>query len=168
MLTTERVLSLGFILFGVFFFIMSLSLESRPNVVINPGSWPAFLTAMTILLGSVLLLRTFKKQQIDVSEENKEVEELLEEEKLVYPQNFYYLLILFIIYTALINYLGFIVTTILVLVWLYALFGMRSWSHRIITAVVSTAAFIVIFPMLLSTPFPRGVGIFRTFSLLFY
>lgn len=167
-MTVERVISIGFILFGAFFFVLSLTLESRPNVVINPGTWPAFLTAMIVILGAVLLIRTFKKPKETVSDDEQVVEELLEEEEIVYPRNFFYLIGLFVIYIALLNYLGFIITTVFILIGLTMLFGMQSWWHRIITSIVSTACFVFIFPILLQTPFPRGVGIFRTISLFFY
>ena len=128
-MTVERLISIGFILFGAFFFVLSLTLESRPNVVINPGTWPAFLTAMIVILGAVLLIRTFKKPKETVSDDEQVVEELLEEEEIFYPRNFFYLIGLFVIYIALLNYLGFIITTVFTLIGLTMLFGTNSSNY---------------------------------------
>ncbi len=162
----ERFISIGFLVFGAYFLVISLQLESRPNVEINPGAWPAFLTLMMIVLGIVLLIRSMKAQPVVVEEE--EESDLLAEGELVYPKNFIYLIIVLALYIICLNYLGFIISTILVLFVTTAFFGMKKWSSRIVTSVVATAGFILLFPILLQAPFPRGVGIFRTISLLFY
>ncbi|NEU31890.1 tripartite tricarboxylate transporter TctB family protein [bacterium LRH843] len=170
----ERILSIGIVIFATFFLIMSLMLESRSNVQISPSAWPIFLTSMMIILGIVLIVRNFKKQPINTEEitlENKKeetVEDLLAEDELMYPKNFIYLFITLIVYAALLGYLGFIMATFLVNIVIASLFGMRKWSTKIITSIVSTTGFIILFPILLHLPFPRGVGIFRTISLLFY
>lgn len=171
-LLAERILAIGIVVFAAFFFVMALTFESRSSVEIDPMAWPIFLTVMMMILGIILIVRSFRKQKAVVekktSGEEETVEELLAEDEFVYPRNLIYLFITLVIYVSLLDYLGFIFSTILVLIIATALFGMKKWSGRIVTSVLATTGFILLFPILLQSPFPRGQGVFRTISLLFY
>ncbi len=169
----ERFLSIAIMIFASFFLVMSLQLESRSSVEIPPGAWPLFLTVMMLILGIVLTVRSFKKpnNKLDHSSAMKQeetAEDILVEDELVYPKNFIFLFGGLVVYVSLLGYLGFIVATLLVIFGITGLFGMKKWFNRLLTSVLSTAGFIILFPILLQLPFPRGEGIFRTISLLFY
>jgi hypothetical protein len=168
----ERILSIGTIIFASFFLVMSLQFEARESVVINPGAWPLFLTSMMLLLGIVLTIRNFRNQNNHTTSRKKLVEEenqvIQGEDELIYPRNLIFLMATLTIYITILGYLGFILSTILVIMVVTGLFGMNKWINRVVTSILSTAGFIVLFPILLRLPFPRGEGIFRTFSSLFY
>lgn len=166
----ERNLSIIMIVFSSFFLVMSLQIENRTGNLISPGSWPAALMMLMFILSVTLLVRTFRNKnnrniQNDKPEDGDDEED---EEKLVYPKRFILLLGTLAIYTFILGYVGFIAATILGIFVLSFLFGMKSWVRALLTGTFATAGAVVLFPILLNLPFPRGVGIFQMFSLLFY
>jgi uncharacterized membrane protein len=166
----ERNLSIIMIVFSSFFLVMSLQLENRAGNLIAPGSWPAALMVLMLILSVILLARTFSKknsQNIQINNREEDADDN-DEEKLVYPKRFFLLFITLAIYTFILGYVGFIVATILGIFVMSFLFGMKSPIRALITGIFAVAGSIVLFPILLNLPFPRGVGIFQMFSLLFY
>lgn len=170
----ERILSVSTIVFAAFFLTMSLQIESKGESAIGPASWPTALMGMMLILGILLTFNVFKNNNKHTSTSDAEdivtEEEIVtdDEEELVYSSKFYYMLLLLIVYIICLYFIGFILSTLILITIATLLFGMKKWTNRLITAIVSTAGFIVLFPILLSLPFPRGVGIFREISLLFY
>ncbi len=159
----ERIIPILLTIFSAFFLVMSLQIENRSSTFIAPGTWPAVLMLLMLILSIVDLIRSFRKSNTTVKEEVED-----DEDSLIYPAKFFILIGALAIYTFILGYAGFVVSTLLIIFILTLLFGMKNWLNRLATSVASTAAFIIIFPILLSTPFPRGVGIFRTISSLFY
>lgn len=165
----ERYISIVMIGFSLIFLVLSFQIENRTGDLIAPGSWPAALMIIMLVLSIVLFIRTFSKKQSQVKTENEKAEEMAnEEDKLVFPKKFFYLLGALIGYTLLLEYVGFIVDTLVFIFILALTFGVRNWKSGLLTAFLATAGAILLFPILLNTPFPRGIGIFSTFSLLFY
>ena len=173
---TERILSVSTIVFAAFFLVLSLQIEARADNLIGPGTWPGALMAMMLVLGIILTISLFRKKKAETAsaatatEITADDEDLMAEyeDEIVYPNKFYYMIGLLILYTIGLTIIGFILSTVLLILAGALLFGMKKWITALITAVVSTAGFILLFPILLSLPFPRGIGIFRDFSLLFY
>ncbi|WP_053362995.1 tripartite tricarboxylate transporter TctB family protein [Bacillus sp. FJAT-27251] len=166
----DRTISIILILFSSIFFVLSLQIENRTGDLIAPGSWPAGLLLVILVLSVVMLKRTFGKQKGRIEKTSSEKAEDLanDEEKLVYPAKFFYLFGALVVYTFLLDYVGFILDTVLFIFVLALVFGMKKWTHSLLTGILATAGAVVLFPLLLNTPFPRGTGIFSTFSLLFY
>ncbi|MCM3585963.1 tripartite tricarboxylate transporter TctB family protein [Mesobacillus maritimus] len=165
----ERTISIIMIAFSALFLVQSLQLENRTGGLVGPGTWPAALMILMLVLSIVLLVKTFLKKGVQVKTANEEAEDLAnEDDQLVYPKRFFYLLGALIIYTLLLDYVGFIVDTLVFIFVLSLIFGVKHWSRGLLTGILATAGAVVLFPILLNTPFPRGVGIFSTFSLLFY
>ena len=165
----ERYISIVMIAFSLFFLVMSFQIENRAGDLIAPGSWPAGLMIIMLVLSIVLFIKTFSKKGNQVKTANEEAEDLAnEEEKLVYPKKFFYLLGALIGYTLLLEYVGFIIDTVVFIFVLSLIFGIKNWTRGLLTGLFATAGAVVLFPILLNTPFPRGVGIFSTLSLLFY
>ncbi|KAF0817801.1 hypothetical protein KIS4809_3319 [Bacillus sp. ZZV12-4809] len=166
-MTLERNLSIIMIVFSSFFLVMSLQIENRTGNFIAPGAWPAALMLLMLILSVFLLIRTFKakkNQNIQKSDSENEADD----EKLVYPKRFFLMLVILAVYTFVLGYVGFIVSTIFGVFALAILFGMKGRVRPFLTGVLSTAGSIVLFPILLNLPFPRGIGIFQVFSLMFY
>jgi Tripartite tricarboxylate transporter TctB family len=165
----ERYISIVMIAFSLFFLVMSFQIENRAGDLIAPGSWPAALMFIMLVLSIVLLIRTFSSKRSEVKTANEKAEDLAnDEDALVYPKRFFYLLGALIGYTFLLEYVGFIVDTILFIFILSLTFGVKKWTTGLLTGFLATAGAVILFPIVLNTPFPRGVGIFSAFSLLFY
>lgn len=167
----ERYISIVMIAFSLFFLVMSFQIENRAGDLIAPGSWPAALMIIMLVLSTVLFIKTFssKSKGNQVKTANEEAEDLAnKDEALVYPKKFFYLLGALIGYTLLLEYVGFIIDTVVFIFVLSLIFGIKNWTRGLLTGLLATAGAVVLFPILLNTPFPRGVGIFSTFSLLFY
>jgi len=167
----ERTISFIMIAFSAFFLVMSFQIENRAGDLIAPGTWPGGLMTIMLILSIILFLRTFssKANQTITKTANEEAEDLAnEDEKLVYPVKFFYLIGALVVYTLLLEYVGFIVDTILFIFVLSLVFGIKKWTSGLVTAVLATGGAVILFPILLNTPFPRGIGIFNTFSLLFF
>jgi ABC-type multidrug transport system permease subunit len=166
----ERIISIVVIVFSSVFLVLAFQIENRSGDLIAPGSWPAALLALMLILAVVLLAKSFGKRKQKVEKTSSEQAEDLahDEEKLVYPRKFYYLLAALAGYTLLLETVGFIVSTTLFIFILAFIFGMKKWTHMMLTGILATAGAVVLFPILLHTPFPRGTGIFHTLSLLFY
>jgi hypothetical protein len=165
----ERYISIVMIAFSLFFLAMSFQIENRSGDLIAPGSWPAALMFIMLVLSIVLLIKTFSSKRIEMKTANEQAEDLAnDEDALVYPKRFFYLLGALIGYTLLLEYVGFIIDTVVFIFVLSLIFGVKNWTRGLLTGLLATAGAVVLFPILLNTPFPRGVGIFSTFSLLFY
>ncbi len=65
-------------------------------------------------------------------------------------------LAILILYTALFTSLGFILTTFLLLLFLYQVMEKKSWSLVVIASIVTTGLFYVAFKMGLDSQLPRG------------
>jgi hypothetical protein len=165
----ERYISIVMIAFSLFFLVMSFQIENRAGDLIAPGSWPAALMIIMLVLSTALLVRTFSSKRSEVKTANEQAEDMAnDEDALIYPKRFFYLLGTLIVYTFLLEYIGFIVDTILFIFILSLTFGMKKWTTGLLTAFLATGGAVLLFPIVLNTPFPRGVGVFSTFSLLFY
>lgn len=171
---TERILSVSTIIFAAFFLVLSLQIENRANSLIGPGTWPAALMAMMLVLGILLTINVFRKKKEEapaaVTDTIPGDEDVMAEyeDEMLYPKKFYYMLGLLVVYIVGLYFIGFILSTVILIAVAALLFGMKKWVNALVTAVVSTAGFIVLFPILLNLPFPRGIGIFRDISQLFY
>lgn len=165
----ERTISIFMIAFSTFFLVMSFQIENRSGDLIAPGSWPGALMTIMLVLSIVLLIKTFRVKETQVKTANEQAEDLAnDEDELVYPKRFFYLFGTLVVYTLFLEYIGFIIATILFIFALSLIFGIGKWTRGLLTGFLATAGAVILFPILLNTPFPRGVGIFSTFSLLFY
>ncbi|MCM3707514.1 MULTISPECIES: tripartite tricarboxylate transporter TctB family protein [Cytobacillus] len=164
----ERNLSIIMVVFSSFFLVMSLQVENRTGNIISAGTWPAGLMILMLILSVVLLVRAFKTKNIQNIQESKDDVPEDDDEKLVFPKKFFFLFAVLAVYTFILGYVGFIIATVLGIFTMALLFGMRSYIRALLTGILATAGSIVLFPILLNLPFPRGTGIFYAFSLLFY
>ncbi|PAE26220.1 MULTISPECIES: tripartite tricarboxylate transporter TctB family protein [Bacillaceae] len=164
----ERNLSIIMVVFSSFFLVMSLQVENRTGNIISAGTWPAALMILMLVLSAVLLVRTLNGKNNQNMQEKGAEETGDDDEQLVFPKKFFILFAVLAIYTFILGYVGFIIATILGIFAMALLFGMKSYIRALLTGILATAGSIVLFPILLNLPFPRGTGIFYTLSLLFY
>lgn len=167
----ERTLSISTIIFAAFFLILSLQIENGSNDSIGPSTWPLGLMIMMLVLGLILTFNVFRKnnKQKELTSNSNDTDDTDDtDDELVHPHKLYFMIIFLVLYIIGLYYVGFIVSTFILILLLTLLFGMKKWVNRFTTALLSTAGFVVLFPILLSLPFPRGIGLFRELTMLFY
>jgi putative tricarboxylic transport membrane protein len=77
-------------------------------------------------------------------------------------------MVTFLLYTAGMQYLGFLVATPLYMAGFMAVLGMRRWTYLVMSSIAVTLILNFLFIQFLFIPLPKGVGVFRDISLLFY
>ncbi|MCM3244193.1 tripartite tricarboxylate transporter TctB family protein [Cytobacillus oceanisediminis] len=165
----ERNLSIIMIVFSSFFLVMSLQVENRTGNIISAGTWPAALMILMLILSVILLMRALKVKNVEnIKGDDIDSADADNEEQLVHPRKFFLLFAVLATYIFILGYVGFIAATILGIFVMALLFGMKSYIRALLTGILATAGSIVLFPILLNLPFPRGTGIFYSLSLLFY
>lgn len=178
------ILSVVTIVFSIVFLIYANTLpEGRPGSgTWGPGSWPALMLSLLLIMGIMLLLKTVinrKKEQTEDQTADNELAEIestkaenveteILEPDVVYPRRYWIIFGLMILYTLLMGYLGFALSTLLFILFATKVMGMQKWLSSLLTTVIGTAAIIFIFANLLAVPLPRGIGLFRELSFLIY
>lgn len=178
-MTGNIVLASVTILFSIFFLIFSLQLPPSPNpITLGPGFWPTTILVMMLIMGVALFVRTWleqakvkankvSKEEKSIIEQSEEVEEEFSSE-IVHKTRYLQIFSILIISLLLMKYLGYIITTILFIIAIAYIIGIKKWINVIITSVIGTAALTYLFAILLNITLPRGIGIFRSFTSLFY
>jgi hypothetical protein len=153
------------ILFSLFFLILALLLPDSPTGI-GPGGWPSVILGLMLTLSVILLYKTIMSQK----QENNSKEVTAEQEHPVPSHSYRHWLVfgLSFLYFFLMQYIGFILATPIYIIVTARILGMQVWLKLIIIALLSSALITYLFAIMLMLPLPRGMGIFRTFSLLFY
>ena len=115
----------------------------------GPGFWPFILGSLMVLVAAVLFINTF----INRAEFSKKLIPLTK------PGNIkaYITMAITALYCALFDVLGFYLATVLYLPTIMYILGMRKPRNFILTTVGILAAIYIIFTILLSTVFPKGI-----------
>lgn len=155
--TANIILSVFFILFGVFILILTpiqvTAVSSSFNGMV-PQSFPKFVGWFTIVVGACQLvdscIRVFQKREDEVMEtrdKKKEGKVLI-------------IFALLIVYTMLIDVIGFAFASIAFVCAFLAILGVKNWIHYVIAVVLSIIIFYC-FRYLLFIHLPRiGIWIF--------
>ncbi|WP_404455066.1 tripartite tricarboxylate transporter TctB family protein [Oceanobacillus kapialis] len=160
-------LSIFTILFSVFFLYMTSRIpQSSSTYIIGPKTWPIILLTLMLVLGIIMFIKTYFQAK-------KDVEDVVSEEKEPVKKVFnvhasIIVAVIVGIYLFLLNTLGFILSSLLFIFVVSLLLGIKRKTHSILLSVIGTAALVYLFCILLGIPLPRGIGIFRDLSLLFY
>lgn len=75
---------------------------------------------------------------------------------------------LLVLYFLGVQYIGFVLATPVFVIVLARMLGMKKWSILVPASLLFSIFVIYLFPILLSIPLPRGVGIFREINLWIY
>lgn len=161
MVVTIRNISISvvIILLSGILFYDTFSIEAVESDVIGPTTWPRLLLAFLFVFGVILFFQSIyqlKKASKDTSEVQIDL------------VKFWSSLIIIILYIPTLIYLGFMIATPLCIVLLSLIAGMRKILPLILTPLIGTAIVTLIFPILLQISLPRGVGVMREISYLFY
>jgi putative tricarboxylic transport membrane protein len=153
------------------FFLMSTSqIHSANNTtVLGPKTWPYIVLILMLVLAIMGVIKTFITSKKVAGEQAVETSEAEEPEKRIFniPMSLVSILSI-ILYAVGLYFLGFIISSILFLYLLTQVLGSKKQLFTILFSVIMTAFFVGLFSILLEVPLPRGIGIFRAFSILFY
>ncbi|MEH7237170.1 tripartite tricarboxylate transporter TctB family protein [Bacillus sp. JJ1562] len=153
------------------FFLMSTTQIHSANktTILGPKAWPSIILILMLVLAIMGIIKTFitsKKAAAAQLEKSKETEE---PEKRIFniPMSIISILSI-ILYSVGLYVFGFIISSILFLYLLTQVLGAKKQLVIILVSVILTVFFVWLFSIVLKVPLPRGIGIFREFSLLFY
>ena len=159
----EKIFIFIIFLFAIFIYFVAAQLP-RPafGYGMGPDVWPRIMLAGIILLTAILLVRDWKKRPKEQKGTSEEGAEKPSRARMVA------VLVLSFMYAYAIYQWGFLVVTpFFVAIMLYLLRYRKVWAF-FVYPIVFTGAFYIIFVRAASIVLPRGHGIFRTFSLIFY
>lgn len=169
--TTKDYVFYGIILVisGVFLYSTSQIEVTNKTTAIGPTGWPYILLITLVVLSIMGLTKTFITATKERVRENTRVndEEEIEARLFNMPMSIISISAI-IIYTLVLYFAGFIISTILFIYILTQFLGAKKQIVIVLFSVLITIAFIWLFSIVLKVPLPRGVGIFRGFSLFFY
>lgn len=163
------------LLFLLFFGVVLVGIDKwigafRPTQTFETGPklFPMILASIAVVLSiSILIGQILKYRSTDGSDKK----ECAGEETITPIVKQYVLmttlLTLFIFIYAM-EYVGFLVSSLFLLLALQYTLGNRNWTRIVLFALGIIAVNFLVFIQLLQIQLPRGVGIFEQFSLLFY
>lgn len=120
------------------------------------GTWPKIILAMIIILSAFqVFLSSFRDKESPISFENVTPQVLL-------------VIGLLGVYIFSLEYIGFLIAT-LFFQWIFiALLNQYRNKLYAVAPIVVTVSIFVLFVKIMYVPLPRGMGLFRAFSSLFY
>jgi putative tricarboxylic transport membrane protein len=159
----EKIFVFIIFLFGVFIYYVATQIPKPAfGYGIGPDLWPKIMLAGIIFLTAILLIKGWKKRPKESKPASEEGVEKPSRTRMVA------VLVLSFIYTYAMYQWGFLVVTpFFIAVMLYLLRYRKVWAF-FVYSIGFTGVFYLIFVMAASIILPRGHGIFRTFSLIFY
>lgn len=162
----------GELIFALLIFVVSLFLywvtgsfgtgTVMQGAQMGPAFWPRFLLGGLLLLSVVVSVETIRK----ITKERAWGEPLLTMDR--GKIRFFAAIGLGVAYLVLLPVLGFIAITPVFMIAFMRLLGEKSKGWILGVSVAMTATVVVLFTKAMYVPLPRGVWLFREFSLLFY
>ena len=164
----EIITSAVIVAFFLFMFVDSLKLhEVRRFGELGSGFWPSLILSSGILLGAVLLISNLikysreKKEQVPLSSET--MTDLRRRKRKIGLS-----ILLLFIYILIMPLIGFVLSTLLYVAGFIFILEERRRLVLALSPVLVTGLVILIFSKFITMPFPRGLGIFASFSRLIY
>ncbi|MBO8138311.1 MAG: tripartite tricarboxylate transporter TctB family protein [Desulfotomaculum sp.] len=157
----ELILGIFILAFTGVMYYEAANFEFNASITtIGPDYWPKIILAGMLILSVLLIIDIVRRKGRLVGKKDEEPKK--------YPYNFWIILGIILAYTFIIKIVGFIVSTFLFLISAMWILQIKK-PHVLLTLTVSiTIIMVVLFPKLMMVPLPRGTGVFRTFTLLFY
>jgi len=128
----------------------------------GPAFWPRFILGCLIILSVIVSVGTIRK----IVKEKAWGESLMTMDR--GRVRFFAAIGLIVAYLFLLKITGFIITTPLFMIAFMLLLGEKSKGWILGVSVVMTGIIVVLFTKAMYVPLPRGVWLFREFSLLFF
>ena len=165
MLKGELIFSLLIFLGSLLLYWVTGSFQARTvlqGAQMGPTFWPRFILGAIILLSGIVSVGTIRK----IIKEKAWGESLMTMDR--GKVRFFAAIGLGVAYLALLPILGFIAITPVFMIAFMLLLGEKSTGWIIGVSIAMTAVIVVLFTKAMYVPLPRGVWLFREFSLLFY
>ncbi|MBU2235144.1 MAG: tripartite tricarboxylate transporter TctB family protein [Proteobacteria bacterium] len=166
MLKGELVFSLLIFVGSLFLFWVTGSFQEGRTVLqdaqMGPAFWPRFILGCLIILSGIVSVGTIRK----IAKEKAWGESLMTMDR--GRVRFFAAIGLIVAYLFLLKITGFIITTPLFMIAFMLLLGEKSKGWILGVSVVMTGIIVVLFTKAMYVPLPRGVWLFREFSLLFF
>ena len=146
----------------IFFMVESMGLPAgeNPNDIFGASGFPEILSILALIVLIFITVTVFReKRKINIPMFNLRS---ADGRKLVIN------VLLLAGYVALLNVLGFCITTVLYLFSGAVAIGYRKWVTLTIFSIVTTAVLVVVFGSVFYVPLPRGVGMLRELSYMIY
>jgi len=165
----DLIFSVSTVILSAFFLFVSIRNPARSSTFIGPNDWPNMVLTFTLILGIYYLVKTIR-QLANVNVKKEDVVKRNNEESgdFFYKNKQWVILCALALYTLLLPYTGYIVTTIVLTGFLFWLLGMKNKGAIILLSLASNVFFIVLFAIILKITLPRGIGMFETLSFIFY
>ncbi|NWF56227.1 MAG: tripartite tricarboxylate transporter TctB family protein [Syntrophaceae bacterium] len=163
----ERVFFGVCVAFFGFMLVHSLRLlgEGRPGEI-GSGLWPSMAIGASLISSSALLFLSLRKRPEKSGTPAGPPPEPIAEKRRPWITVTLSALC-FLVYLALMPFLGFILTTFLFIPAFAVALGERRKNVLIVSPFLLTAIIVAVFMKFIAIPFPKGVGIFAAFSRLF-
>jgi len=152
----DLVVSLFFLFSGLYFLYLTKNLPKPYKQIIGPDFFPSLILGLWIILSIWLIIRNIRMPE--------KINHIQRE----HGKNFWITIVFMFSYALLLNYIGFLVLTLVSLFLFLYCIGVRNWKILISCSVGLSFAILIMFPMIMSIPLPRGVWIFRELSYFFY
>jgi hypothetical protein len=148
---------------GIVFFMvetMALPAGENPNDIFGASGFPEILSVLALI---VLIFIT-----VNIIREKKHINIPMFDLRSQDGRKLVVSVLLLAGYVALLNYLGFCISTLLYLFSGSVAIGYRKWLTLTIFSVVTTVVLVAVFGSIFYVPLPRGVGILRELSYMIY
>ena len=162
LLVIYYVINAAIIAISLFLFFLSNTFDPRNlyDGVGDPSFWPKCILVVIMIIAVASIISEIIKQKKGIIENTEKGK--INYKKLVLAVS------LSCLYAFSLEYLGFIISTLLFQFLFLLLQGVKKVSTLILTPFILTTLIYVIFVLAMSIVLPRGVGIFRSLSLLLY
>ncbi|MFZ4451613.1 tripartite tricarboxylate transporter TctB family protein [Salibacterium aidingense] len=161
-------MSLSTIIFSLIFLIAALQLPggmSNSNTLAS-GTWPTVVLFLLLGLGITLLVKTWINNP---KVENQTTYDEGDRKNRTSGKHKHWIIFgVFILYTYIMAFTGFTLTTLFFIMTITLLFGLKRKTYSVFIGIAGTAAFVLLFGVLLNIPLPRGVALFRELSFYLY
>lgn len=137
----------------IYWYAGTFPFNIEKNLVLNPGFYPRFLSIIMIVLALLLLITSLKKKYKDKESLRKQVSK----ESIVLT---FLTLLMVLIYPIGLQYLGFLITTLIfTFVLTYFLSDRNKYDIKTISfaSLLITLIVFFVFDIILNIPFPKGI-----------
>jgi putative tricarboxylic transport membrane protein len=144
--------SLLFLLFSVYISIESYRLGLGKLSMPGPGTFPFIASVALGIISASLLIRTVLKEP-----PSKTLGELSEDSEPIKWQNIFLTLAAMLVYVVIFSWLGFVLSTFVVMIFLVWAVGRAPWQVSLVTALSITIASYLLFEVALDAQLPKGI-----------
>ncbi|MFZ7101566.1 MAG: tripartite tricarboxylate transporter TctB family protein [Peptococcaceae bacterium] len=150
----------------VFFIAAGEIPETQSTISVGPAFWPRAVTVLLMVFGVILVLKAVaKNRKLPAGAGNSPEEPGVKEAR---PQNLWISFIALAVYACTLNIIGFVLATFSYFAFNVWIMGIRRLAILVPVVFLLTGVLVWLFPYTLSVPLPRGSGVFRNLTLLFY